>query len=77
MAGNNSTTSENDINVCIAVLDNMQDTPKNIQGSFILLFVVIGVITFILNTIVIWAIVKTKEWENPSSKLILIGSVIL
>ena len=34
----------------------------------------IGAITFILNTVVIWAIVKTKEWENRSSKLILIGS---
>ena len=74
MVWNNSTIVENHRNVCIGALDNIQSASENAQHNVIIILGTVGTIAFVLNTILIWCIVKTKEWENQSSKLILIDS---
>ena len=60
---------------CIISADDIEDVPDEIRRYLIIPFIVFGIISLLSNSLVVLAIIKTRVWENQSTRLILILSV--
>lgn len=60
---------------CMSIFDSVTSVPSHIRKILLIHFVFIGTVSFIINSLVMCVIIKTKQLKNQSTRLIFISSL--
>ena len=71
----NLSTTTPSVIVCLPIFDSVSAVPHHIRKTLLIVFVFFGVLSLLINSLVVCLIINTKQLNNQSTKLIFISSL--
>ena len=72
---NKTTIASITVEICFPVFDRIEKANISIRQKLSLVYIILGIISVTVNSFTVYAIVKTRQHQNKSTRLIMIANI--